>query len=578
MKYVKFLVVPLLYVALAFMIIGGMPPPDAGGGNVAAGDANGDGFVNGLDIAPIINFFLNDTPIPGNGDCNGDGSVNGLDIGCVINIFLGGDGQQLQINSLSTTSASPGSLLKITGSGFDPNAELIIRFFDGEDFIVDMLVIEAITTAVTSSVPPFFNLTTGEFATGTVDVQVVQKSGATTRTSNVITGFQIQVPPTSPLPLGTLTLGYLRGALFEANQQSIAIIGTRLDTPEVNSALAGQISSLNFLISAFESVVNNPGTSVTIGTIDGIPNTIDSVELLNSDRLILALLTVQASFVSANGTTSLLPSSSVTLGQTGSVPPQAQSAEEILDSIENEMLLETDWDEYHSSVRNASGPMDIPILAEYSLIPLGLSAGILGGVILAGVPAGAAGVILIGGGLAIIGIGLALTDDATFEFFSDLTSKVATSVAKSLSEFNERVVGALKEIIESSTETITEVVPEFTSPFPTPPPTEPPATQPPSGCSEGTQECQGCCLPTPVNFPSCCPGSQLLCSNCECVDDRSECADAFINLSCGSGKTCTAGDCGVDDEALPIQCTSCDCFDFGTPEFHCHCQPGDKEI
>ncbi len=92
MKYVKFLVVPLLYVALAFMIIGEMPPPDAGGGNVAAGDANGDGFVNGLDIAPIINFFLNDTPIPGNGDCNGDGSVNGLDIGCVINIFLGDDG------------------------------------------------------------------------------------------------------------------------------------------------------------------------------------------------------------------------------------------------------------------------------------------------------------------------------------------------------------------------------------------------------------------------------------------------------------------------------------------------------
>ncbi|MCH7518695.1 MAG: hypothetical protein IH964_06665 [Candidatus Dadabacteria bacterium] len=160
MKYVKFVVVPLLYVALAFMTIGG---------------------------------------------CGGGSSGGGVD--------GGGDGQQLQINSLSTTSASPGSLLKITGSGFDPNAELIISFFDGEDFIVDMLVIEAITTAVTSSVPPFFNPTTGEFATRTVDVQVVQKSGATTRTSNVITGFQIQVPPTSPLPLGTLTLGYLRGAL-----------------------------------------------------------------------------------------------------------------------------------------------------------------------------------------------------------------------------------------------------------------------------------------------------------------------------------------------------------------------------
>jgi len=445
-----------------------------------------------------------------------------------------GDGQQLQINSLSTASAPPASLLKITGSGFDPNAELIIRFSDGEDFIVDMLVIVAITTAVTSSVPSFFNLTTGEFATRTVDVQVVQKSGAITRTSNVITGFQIQVPPTSPLPPGRLTLGYLFGALIETIQQSFAIIGTPLDTPELNSSLASQKSNLNFLIDAYASVVNNPGTSVTVGTIDGIPVTIDSTALINSDRQILALLTVQASFVSANGTTSLLPSPSFTISSTGSGEvPQAQSAEEILDALENEMLLETDWDSYFSSMRNSLESPDIPNVAEYSLVTLGLSVGLVAGVgvgFIAGAPASVlAGILMIGAGLNAIGVGLGFTDPAEVEAFSDLTSKVVTSASNSLSEFNERVVGPLKEIIESSTEVVTEVIIEIPPTLPPPPP------------------------PPPTETP-------------------------FNNQSCGGGKTCKAGDCGFDNDGFPIQCTSCNCEEENTPTFHCHCQPGNKKI
>jgi hypothetical protein len=61
-------------------------PPSSG----LAGDANGDGVINILDVTVILNDILEISPAPGNGDCNGDGQVNILDVTCVLNIILGG--------------------------------------------------------------------------------------------------------------------------------------------------------------------------------------------------------------------------------------------------------------------------------------------------------------------------------------------------------------------------------------------------------------------------------------------------------------------------------------------------------
>jgi hypothetical protein len=52
-----------------------------------AGDVNGDGIVNGLDIAQIASHWLHAGPV---GDANGDGLVNGLDIAMVASNWLSG--------------------------------------------------------------------------------------------------------------------------------------------------------------------------------------------------------------------------------------------------------------------------------------------------------------------------------------------------------------------------------------------------------------------------------------------------------------------------------------------------------
>ena len=54
---------------------------------VAFGDANGDGIVNGLDIAAVASHWMQTgTSLPG--DANGDGIVNGLDISLIASSWL----------------------------------------------------------------------------------------------------------------------------------------------------------------------------------------------------------------------------------------------------------------------------------------------------------------------------------------------------------------------------------------------------------------------------------------------------------------------------------------------------------
>jgi hypothetical protein len=54
-----------------------------------AGDANGDGVINILDVTATLNDILDIAQAPGNADCNNDGNVNILDVTCVLNVILG---------------------------------------------------------------------------------------------------------------------------------------------------------------------------------------------------------------------------------------------------------------------------------------------------------------------------------------------------------------------------------------------------------------------------------------------------------------------------------------------------------
>lgn len=58
-----------------------------------AGDANGDGLVNGLDVVFLVNYFRGSGPTPDPmlaADANGDCMVNGLDVLYLVAYFKGG--------------------------------------------------------------------------------------------------------------------------------------------------------------------------------------------------------------------------------------------------------------------------------------------------------------------------------------------------------------------------------------------------------------------------------------------------------------------------------------------------------
>jgi hypothetical protein len=57
-----------------------------------AGDANGSGQINGLDVVYMVSYFRNTVPAPTPilaGDANGDCATNGLDVVYLVNYFRG---------------------------------------------------------------------------------------------------------------------------------------------------------------------------------------------------------------------------------------------------------------------------------------------------------------------------------------------------------------------------------------------------------------------------------------------------------------------------------------------------------
>lgn len=207
-----------------------------------------------------------------------------------------GDGEEIKIDTLSSTSALPASLLTITGSGFDPTAALSVRFFDGKDFTVDIPVIDANTTAVNVSVPPFIDMTTGEFEAGVVNVKVIQTSGTITLRSNTIFGFEIGSLPTLTLPPGEVTAniaGFLELTLTDTQNRLSELdtsSGGQINTETLRSELETMRIQFGQLKNMIRDSIANPGQAETVGEINGIPVTLDQESLRLADQWMVAVI------------------------------------------------------------------------------------------------------------------------------------------------------------------------------------------------------------------------------------------------------------------------------------------------
>jgi hypothetical protein len=200
--------------------------------------------------------------------------------------FFGG----LRIDALSTMDASPGALLTISGSGFDPAASTAVRFLDGDGRAWPVAPVVVQPTSLTCAVPPLFDVTTGVMTGGMVDVQIVQRTSKLTTNTRPLPGFRITDLPTHPMSAGWVTLAYFNAVAAAATEMQDAILATGLDTPAVRKALAQTSADAAKIAAAIQAVVNDPLKTFSLGKMGGRVITVGAAHLMNTDRLLLGVL------------------------------------------------------------------------------------------------------------------------------------------------------------------------------------------------------------------------------------------------------------------------------------------------
>ncbi len=207
-------------------------------------------------------------------------------------------GSALTITGVDKSTLQPFNLLTLSGSGFNPQATPQVTFSDASGYSVTVSpsVVNANSLAV--AVPPYFDVSSGTLAAGTVNLQVSETIDGSQATSNTYTGFQIQNLPTLTAPAGSITLALLNSLQqFQASLQSYLNYtnpGSSLNTLEMTSALANANSSLNTFIANVYNVVHNPTNTFTLGMVSGKMLTIGENELATSDRMLAGMLAAQA--------------------------------------------------------------------------------------------------------------------------------------------------------------------------------------------------------------------------------------------------------------------------------------------
>jgi hypothetical protein len=198
----------------------------------------------------------------------------------------------LQIKSLSASSGQPGSLLTITGSGFDPNAQLSVRFTDSSNNSLAVPVLDAQPWQLTVAVPPFINLATGTSGSAAVQLQLVQQSNGQTVTSTGTTSFQIVDLPQTGAAAGawaTALVNHAQTALQAAvgNLQKGAAT-YHADVSSLLTQVQTQEQKLTTLSQELAGVLSGQTAKVSLGAEGNVALTLDSSSLGLIDRYLAA--------------------------------------------------------------------------------------------------------------------------------------------------------------------------------------------------------------------------------------------------------------------------------------------------
>jgi len=204
---------------------------------------------------------------------------------------------QITITSLSTTQAAPFSSLTVTGSGFDPSAQVVVRFTRGDSSSFDIPPSSVTTTQVQIFVPPLISADGATVGPGTVAIQIVQTSGSTTSSSNTISNFAIQDLPVSTLTTGTVLMQFLDAFQLLNKDIEAQLAFTELasagqvSTGQLRSSLETVSSDLSGLEVQLQAVISGNTNSVDLGTYNnGVEVVLNQQGITLMERLMLAQL------------------------------------------------------------------------------------------------------------------------------------------------------------------------------------------------------------------------------------------------------------------------------------------------
>ena len=196
--------------------------------------------------------------------------------------------------SVSTSGATPGSVIRINGVGFDPKMPTTVRFTALSGQIIDFQAEVISASAIEVTAPFFIDMKTGNTSSQMVGMEVRQLSGTTTVSFGAIANFKIEDLPRSAAPLGAISLAYLNGLQGLYSSASAdwlrlqTLSGGKVNSAKIVAGLSQMGQASTKAQTQLKTITSGTTPSFNIGVINGAAVNFDAQSLEMLDRIVLA--------------------------------------------------------------------------------------------------------------------------------------------------------------------------------------------------------------------------------------------------------------------------------------------------
>ena len=198
--------------------------------------------------------------------------------------------------TLSRSTADPGQILTVHGSGFNAGAITSVVFSSSNGYRNEMPATSVTSTDVSVLIPVLFDPVLFQVISGAVSVTVIQKAGGVVKSFGPVTGLQINnLPPVGTAP-GVITQTVL-------TEMQAKLDDTLADWERIQTASQGTTNATALLANltqmkqamhnqelSIQKVMSGQVQSISLGNVNGRNVSIDNNALTLMDRIYVAYL------------------------------------------------------------------------------------------------------------------------------------------------------------------------------------------------------------------------------------------------------------------------------------------------